>query len=106
MVGTFIKITFEEWFERVWVVGMVWMEFVDLMVRLYYHHWAGLIFIVIGCGVVGMSSIVFKNESGAARSPLLGDVLVVLAQILAAIQFVVDTDSSVCSSLFFFPQVL
>ncbi|KAF0974756.1 hypothetical protein FDP41_006230 [Naegleria fowleri] len=66
------------------------LSVIFLKARLYYHHWAGLFCIVIGCVIVGLSSVLYKSESGTARSPLLGDVLVILAQILAAIQFVVE----------------
>ncbi|KAL9644105.1 hypothetical protein ABK040_005571 [Willaertia magna] len=66
--------------------------------RYYYHHWIGLFLIVGGCVIVGLKSILFKdntddNDNAAdsvSRNPLLGDLLVIAAQVLAAIQNIVE----------------
>jgi drug/metabolite transporter (DMT)-like permease len=68
------------------------LALIFLKQRLYYHHWAGIILIVIGTGVVGATSIIYPAGEGAAvpRNPFLGNLLVIAAQVLAAIQFVVE----------------
>lgn len=56
---------------------------------LYAHHWVGITLICAGAALVGASSVIYKGHSAAAGSnPLLGNVLVVLAQLLAASQFI------------------
>ncbi|EFC46438.1 predicted protein [Naegleria gruberi] len=61
-----------------------------LKARLYYHHWFGLLLILVGCVIVGLSSYLYAEDSGASRNAWLGDLFVVLAQILAATQFIVE----------------
>lgn len=62
-----------------------------LKARLYPHHWAGLVLIVAGACVVGSSSIIYPTTGAQQlKNPLLGDVLVVAAQVVAAVQFIVE----------------
>jgi len=56
---------------------------------LYTHHWLGMLFIIIGTLMVGVSSVIYGSH-GQAKNPLLGDILVVAAQIVAATQMVVE----------------
>jgi drug/metabolite transporter (DMT)-like permease len=68
------------------------LSVIFLKAKLYYHHWGGIVLIVIGTVLVGLSSVlnVSSTPSSSARNPLVGNVLVVAAQVLAAIQFVVE----------------
>jgi drug/metabolite transporter (DMT)-like permease len=53
--------------------------------KLYLHHWLGITIIVIGTGIVGVSSYLnAENDPTISRNPLFGNSLVLLAQILAA----------------------
>jgi len=56
---------------------------------LYTHHWLGMASIIAGTAVVGLSSVLYGSHSGAP-DPLLGDVLVIVAQLVAATQMVVE----------------
>jgi drug/metabolite transporter (DMT)-like permease len=58
--------------------------------KLYPHHWVGMLLIATGIGIVGASSVFFSGKTMAARNPLLGNVFVVGAQVLAASQYVVE----------------
>jgi len=57
--------------------------------RLYTHHWIGMASIIAGTLVVGVSSVIYGSHS-QAKDPLLGDILVVAAQLVAATQMVVE----------------
>ncbi|BDA40609.1 Solute carrier family 35 member F6 [Coccomyxa sp. Obi] len=80
---------------------------------LHLHHWMGIILIVAGAAMVGASSIIYDNGAlsftgvrrllyqdgaaflgnsnpSAAKDPLLGDIMIVAAQVLAATQFIVE----------------
>lgn len=56
---------------------------------LYLYHWLAMAAIIVGTLLVGLSSVLFGSHSGAPN-PLLGDVLVVIAQLVAATQMVVE----------------
>lgn len=60
--------------------------------RLYPHHWGGILLITLGTAIVGVSSI-FNHDPDAVvveKNPMLGNILVVSAQVLAATQFIVE----------------
>jgi len=56
---------------------------------LYIHHFLGMASIIVGTLMVGLSSVISSSQSGAPN-PLLGDILVVVAQLVAATQMVVE----------------
>eukprot|EP01102_Stenamoeba_stenopodia_P016727 TRINITY_DN5874_c0_g1_i1.p1 TRINITY_DN5874_c0_g1~~TRINITY_DN5874_c0_g1_i1.p1 ORF type:complete len:417 (-),score=101.39 TRINITY_DN5874_c0_g1_i1:185-1435(-) len=73
--------------------------------RLRAYHWIGVVVIVIGTIVVGLYSILapgsneecsdsshgsVSGSDSAAPNPLLGDVLVITAQVIVAVQMVVE----------------
>jgi drug/metabolite transporter (DMT)-like permease len=67
--------------------------------RLRSHNLLGLVLITAGAALVGASSLLYEKQdraagggahAAAAPNPLLGDILVVLAQLLNALQFVVE----------------
>jgi len=66
--------------------------------RLRSHNWFGIVLITAGAALVGASSIVYEKkdadaDKGAhhiAPNPLLGNLLVILAQLLNAAQFIVE----------------
>jgi drug/metabolite transporter (DMT)-like permease len=60
--------------------------------RLYYHHWFGIFLITGGTAMVGLSSYIYRGEDkeSVSRNPLLGNALVVAAQVLAATQSVIE----------------
>jgi len=61
-----------------------------LKAKLFYHHWIGVVLILIGLTIVGLSSVLYGSQEHVAKSPILGAILVVAAQVLAATQFVVE----------------
>lgn len=54
------------------------------------YHWLGMLIVLAGLACVGVSSIVFGSNSTSASKPILGDTLVVCAQLIAATQMVVE----------------
>jgi len=68
------------------------LAFIFLKQRLYPHHWGGILLIVLGTVIVGLNTILYPQGEGAdvPRNPTLGNILVIAAQVLAAIQFVVE----------------
>ncbi|KAG7669419.1 hypothetical protein Ndes2526B_g05744 [Nannochloris sp. 'desiccata'] len=66
--------------------------------RLRSHNWFGIVLITAGAALVGASSIVYEKQDAAAGgaahrvapNPLLGNLLVILAQLLNAAQFIVE----------------
>jgi len=57
--------------------------------KLYTFHYVGMGFIILGTFVVGLSSVLYGHDS-TAKNPLLGNVLVIIAQVVAATQMVVE----------------
>lgn len=57
--------------------------------RLYPAHYAGMAFVVCGLSLVGVASVLTEaSDAGGASNPMLGDALIVMAQLVAAIQMV------------------
>jgi len=60
-----------------------------LNAKLYTYHYLGMGCIIVGTFIVGLSSVIYGHDS-SAKNPLLGDVLVIIAQLAAATQMVVE----------------
>ncbi|XP_065887943.1 solute carrier family 35 member F6-like isoform X2 [Dysidea avara] len=58
--------------------------------KLRLYHWVGMMTVVIGLVVVGLGDVLGEDNSGDAHSVLAGDLLIVTAQIVAAIQMIVE----------------
>ena len=60
--------------------------------RLQPYHWVGMLMVVIGLMVVGLGDRFGENINGSndVRSVLTGDLLIVISQIIAAIQVTVE----------------
>ena len=58
--------------------------------KLYLFHWVGMITVIVGLIVVGLGDVIGESGSSDAHSVLTGDLLIVLAQIIAAIQMTVE----------------
>ena len=61
--------------------------------KLKIHHWVGMIAVIIGLVVVGIGDYVYfhPNNSGLSQDTVLaGDLLIVLAQIITAVQMTVE----------------
>eukprot|EP00771_Trimastix_marina_P000150 gnl/Trimastix_PCT/1159.p1 GENE.gnl/Trimastix_PCT/1159~~gnl/Trimastix_PCT/1159.p1 ORF type:complete len:448 (+),score=105.19 gnl/Trimastix_PCT/1159:180-1523(+) len=57
--------------------------------RLMIFHWVGVILIVIGCVGVGIVSIL-GSDKGQGSNPLVGNLLVIGAQVIVAVQFIFE----------------
>lgn len=68
------------------------LSMIFLKQRLYYHHWGGILLIVVGTCIVGLNNVIYPQGEGVdiPRNPTLGNILVIAAQVLAAVQFVVE----------------
>eukprot|EP00731_Ephydatia_muelleri_P033920 Em0041g33a len=62
--------------------------------KLKTHHWVGMVTVIVGLVVVGVGDYVFYNggsSSGLDKNTVLaGDLLIVLAQIITAVQMTVE----------------
>eukprot|EP00128_Syssomonas_multiformis_P017031 Colp12_sorted_trinity150504_noHs@30295 len=58
--------------------------------RLRLQHYLGLFFVVSGIAIVGLSSVLFESSGEASKDPVLGNILVLVAQVVVATQFVVE----------------
>jgi drug/metabolite transporter (DMT)-like permease len=66
--------------------------------KLFAFNWLGMLLVLAGLGVVGYSSI--KNPDPDAKkgnNPLLGDMIIIAAQLVAAVQAVIE-EKVVCTS--------
>jgi drug/metabolite transporter (DMT)-like permease len=57
--------------------------------RLFPYHWFGMLLVLSGLACVGVSSILYGSSNDASK-PILGDTLVIIAQLVAATQMVVE----------------
>ncbi|KAL3139686.1 hypothetical protein ABBQ38_003997 [Trebouxia sp. C0009 RCD-2024] len=97
---------------------VLWAGLLTILVlhrRLHIHNWFGMVLIVAGAAIVGASSIIYDRKRSPqhppsvagvvqslshkghkhphpdrARDPVLGDILVVVAQMAAALQFIIE----------------
>jgi len=58
--------------------------------KLQLYHWVGMFTVVIGLVVVGVGDEIGEDNSDDAHSILAGDLLIVVAQIIVAIQMIVE----------------
>lgn len=66
------------------------MSVVFLKRKLFAFHMVGMLLVLIGLLLVGASSVLDSSTSSSASNPLLGDALVVAAQVVTATQMVVE----------------
>jgi drug/metabolite transporter (DMT)-like permease len=59
--------------------------------KLYAFHWIGMSLVLTGTMIVGVASVLYPDgNTSSASNPLLGDIIIILAQIVAAVQMVVE----------------
>lgn len=67
------------------------MSVLFLKRKLHGFHWLGMILVLVGTLLVGASSIMgTHHHSQAASNPMLGNILIVAAQVIVSIQVVVE----------------
>ena len=61
--------------------------------KLKIHHWVGMLTVIVGLVVVGIGDYVYFNGGGSGlekNTVLAGDLLIVLAQIIIAVQMTIE----------------
>jgi len=58
--------------------------------KLHAFHWIGMALVLIGLAIVGLSSVIGGSDSSNAPNAVLGDILVVCAQVIVSVQMVVE----------------
>ena len=58
--------------------------------KLTANHRAGMVLVFAGTAVVGLDSLVNGTSTASASNPVLGNLLITLAQVIVAIQFVLE----------------
>eukprot|EP01116_Phalansterium_solitarium_P020793 TRINITY_DN6239_c0_g1_i1.p1 TRINITY_DN6239_c0_g1~~TRINITY_DN6239_c0_g1_i1.p1 ORF type:complete len:387 (-),score=75.99 TRINITY_DN6239_c0_g1_i1:706-1830(-) len=58
--------------------------------RLWAYHWAGMIIVMIGLAIVGLSSYLMHAAGNSAPRPLAGALLVAATQVIGAAQMVLE----------------
>jgi len=66
------------------------MSVIFLKRKLVAAQWIGMVLVLLGLGCVGLSSVLFSSSDSNAPNPLLGDVLIIAAQIVVSIQMVLE----------------
>lgn len=65
-------------------------SFLFLGRKLKRHHFFGMLCVVVGTAIVGMATMVCKSKEDPAKNPAVGNLLVILAQIIVSVQMVVE----------------
>lgn len=65
-------------------------SFIFLKRRFFRHEYLGILLVVVGLTIVGVSASLKKPSSSAAKNPVLGNILVIVAQVVQSSQFVVE----------------
>jgi len=69
--------------------GIMSVIFLGKKLRLY--HWCGMILVLLGLSCVGVASVLYTDGNTAGAShPLLGDVVIICAQVVVSVQMVVE----------------
>eukprot|EP00055_Hartaetosiga_balthica_P009926 m.40880 g.40880 ORF g.40880 m.40880 type:complete len:379 (+) comp6957_c2_seq1:53-1189(+) len=58
--------------------------------KLKNYHWLGMVFVLIGLVCVGLAAMLGGSSGTQARNPLIGDVIIICAQVIVAVQMVVE----------------
>jgi len=66
------------------------LSMVFLKQKLFKYHWLGMFFVLTGLAFVGVASMLSGSSGSNAKSPLLGDIFVIAAQIIVAVQMVIE----------------
>jgi len=66
------------------------LSLIFLKRKLKLFHWTGMLLVLLGLGLVGLASVLFGVSSASAPHPLTGDIIIVCAQLVAAVQMVVE----------------
>ena len=66
------------------------LSVVFLKRKLEAFQWASMFLVLIGTAIVGYASISGGHATEAAKNPILGDALIIIAQVVTAIQMVVE----------------
>ena len=60
--------------------------------KLQVYHWVGMFTVIFGLMVVGLGDVIREGNSDDHKSILTGDLLIIAAQIIAAIQIIVEQE--------------
>lgn len=58
--------------------------------RPVHRHWAGMLFVLAGLFCVGLSAFLDGSSGASAPNPVLGDILIICAQVIVALQMVIE----------------
>lgn len=57
---------------------------------LCWYHWVGMFTVIVGSVVIGLGDVIGESGSNDPHSVLTGDLLIITAQLINAIQMVVE----------------
>jgi drug/metabolite transporter (DMT)-like permease len=63
------------------IVGIYSVIF--LKSKLFFHHWFGIVSIVLGTILVGLASILFSQNEVASKNPILGDSMILISILIS-----------------------
>ena len=58
--------------------------------RLKVQHWLGMVIVICGLVLVGLGDLLFTKDTTQSKYVLAGDLLIVLAQVITAVQMTVE----------------
>jgi drug/metabolite transporter (DMT)-like permease len=54
--------------------------------RLSWANWGGMLLVLFGTAIVGLDALIHPQHTATASNPFLGNILIILAQIIVAVQ--------------------
>jgi len=66
------------------------MSVIFLKRKLLLAQWIGMLFVLIGLAFVGLASVLNSSSDSNAPNPLLGDILIICAQVIVSTQMVLE----------------
>lgn len=85
---TYLASSVYQMFRGVLILFTAAFSYFILKSKLYRQHYLGIVLVVGGLGMVGLDSVL--NKGAASKNPAVGIILVVIAQVFTATQFIVE----------------
>jgi len=66
------------------------MSVIFLKRKLKLYHWTGMVLVLFGLAFVGVASVLLGSNGANASRPVLGDIIIICAQVVVSVQMVVE----------------
>ena len=86
---SFISSSIFQMFKGALVIFVCIATIIFIKIKYYRHHFLGIVIVILGLLIVGLNAIL-ENKSSFGKNPALGIFLVLLSQIFACIQYIIE----------------